>query len=264
MAVKLRDYLSQGGKLVLTGESGLDFVGGAFALKEAGLHSDGPLPWATPFIRVDEASALAPGVEPMDHVVYEPGWSVAADPGTDVLARVVPPYFDRTYAHFNSHAQTPPAVSPGAPLPADARPAATRRGDVVYVAFPLCRAYRRGGNRVYRTILANAIDALLPERQIRAALPSSGQVTLLRQPDERGRLVAHLLYYAAERRTAQLDIVEDVVTLHDVALAVRTDFTPSRVYEAPSGAALPFAVSGETVSLTLPSLTGHAMVVFEP
>jgi hypothetical protein len=271
LAQKLRDYLAQGGRLVLTGESGLDPAGNGFALREMGLRSVGPSPWDTPYLRVDPAGPLAPGVEPMDHVVYERGWTVELAPGAagaaggvQVLARVVPPYFNRDHQHFSSHAQTPPAVAPGAPLPADSPPAAVRNGNVVYLAFPLCRAYRRHGNRVYRTLVGNAVDLLLPRRLVTAGLPTSGQVTVLRQPEARDRLVVHLLYYPPERRTPQIDIVEDVVTLHDVPLALRPGFRPSRVYEAPGEAPLQYEWEGGEARLTLPRLRGHTMVVFEP
>ena len=75
----------------------------------------------------------------MEHAVYERGWAVELAPGAsgaEVLAHVVPPYFNRDHLHFSSHAQTPPAVSPGAPLPAGALPAAVRAGRVVYLSFP--------------------------------------------------------------------------------------------------------------------------------
>jgi hypothetical protein len=260
----LREFVSQGGKLLLTGESGLDPAGGAFALRELGLRSLGPSQWCTAFVRAVTDGPLGRDVEPMDHVVYERGWAVAAEPGTQVLAHVVAPYFNRDHAHFNSHAQTPPAVSPGAALPADARPAATLRGNVGYIAFPLGRAYRRNGSRVYRQLVNNLIDALLPERMIEADLPSSGQATLLEQPRAGGRLVAHLLYYPAERRTPQIVVIEDRVTLHGVKLAVRTGFRPLRVHEAPSGAMLNFDWKDGVTSITVPQVDGHAMVVFEP
>jgi hypothetical protein len=264
MALKLRDYLNQGGKLLCLGESGLDPAGGAFALRELGLRSLGPSPWTTAYFRVGPQGPLARGVEAMDHVVYERGWSVAAEPGTEVLAHVVPPYFNRDHAHFSSHAQTPPAVGPGDPLPADAAPAVTRSGNTAYVAFPLGRAYRRSANRVYRTLLSNLIDLLLPERLIETDAPTSAQATLLRQPRAGGRLVAHLLYYTAERRAPQIDLIEDVAPLRNVSLRVRTDFQPVRVYEAPSGAPLPFEWRDGTARLTIPKVEGHAMVVFEP
>ena len=267
LAQKLRDFLAQGGALVLSGESGLDPAGNGFPLREMPLRSLGPSPWATPYLRVDPEGPLARDVEPMEHVVYERGWAVELAPGaggTEVLAHVVPPYFNRDHLHFSSHAQTPPAVSPGAPLPAGASPAAVRAGRVVYLSFPLCRAYRRHGSRVYRTLVRNAIDLLLPQRLVTAGLPSYGQVTVLRQPEARDRLVVHLLAYPVERRTAQLDMIEDVVPLRDVPLSLRPGFRPSRVYEAPSETPLPFSWEGGQARLTVPLVAGHAMVAFEP
>jgi hypothetical protein len=112
--------------------------------------------------------------------------------------------------------------------------------------------------------LSNAIDLLLPERLVSTGLPSSGQVTLLHQPGAGGRLIAHLLYYVPERRTPQIDVVEDVVPLRDVPVVVRPGFRPRRVYEAPAQRALPFTWESGAASLTLPLLEGHAMIVFEP
>jgi hypothetical protein len=209
----------------------------------------------------------------MDHVVYERGWVVEPQGGpagapaagsVETLATVVPPYFNRDHLHFSSHAQTPPALSPGAPLPADCPPAAVRTASTVSFAFPLCRAYRRHGSQVYKTLVRNAVDALLPQRLVTAGLPSAGQVTVLRQPGAGDRLIVHLLYYPAERRTPELDVIEDTVPLRDVPLAVRPGFRPARVYEAPGQAPLPFDWGAGEARLVLPRLEGHAMVVFEP
>lgn len=264
LAAKLRRYLGGGGKLVLSGASGLDPAGTAFAVRELGLRSAGPSPWSVAYMRVDASTPLASGVEPMDHVVYERGWSVAAEAGTEVLALTVPPYFNRDHRHFMSHAQTPPVAGPGDAPPPDSLPAVTRRGSAIYVSFPLCRAYHRHGSRVYRTIMANAIDALLPNRLIETSLPSSAQATVLRQEGAGGRLVAHLLYYAAERRTPQIDIIEDVVPLHDVQVSIRPGFQPKRVYDAPSRRDLAHIWRDGKVQVTLPTLRGHGMIVLEP
>jgi hypothetical protein len=110
----------------------------------------------------------------------------------------------------------------------------------------------------------NAIDLLLPQRLVTAGLPTSAQVTVLRQPEARDRMVVHCLYYPVERRTPRIDVVEDVVTLSDVPLRIAPGFRPARVYEAPGETPLPFEWDGRSVSLTLPRLRGHGMVVLEP
>jgi hypothetical protein len=71
LALKLRDYLTLGGNIVCTGESGLDTTSGSVTIKELGITSSGPLEWDVAYIRA--AGALASDVEPMDHVVYERG-----------------------------------------------------------------------------------------------------------------------------------------------------------------------------------------------
>jgi hypothetical protein len=264
LAMRLREYVSQGGKLLLTGESGLDPTGDHFALRELGLKSKGKSRWATAYFRAPADGPLGRELPAMEHVVYEPGWEVEVESGTEVLAQVVAPYFNRDHTHYSSHAQTPPAISPGAASAEGAPPAVTRKGGMAYVAFPLFRAYRRSASRVYRMLLRNAIDLLLPERLVEATVPSSAQVSVLQQERPGNRLVAHVLYYPAERRTQTLDLIEDVVPLHDVRLAVRTGFRPARVYEAPSGAPLDFEWKDNVVTTTVPRVEGHAMVVFEP
>ena len=134
----------------------------------------------------------------------------------------------------------------------------------MYLSFPLCRAYRRHGNRVYRTLVRNAIDLLLPQRLVTAGLPSFGQVTVLRQPAARDRLVVHLLAYPVERRTAQLDMIEDVVPLRDVPLVPPPGFPALPGLRGAPEAPLPFSWEGGQARLTVPLVAGHAMIAFEP
>src|SRR5690606_4573426 len=55
------------------------------------------------------------GLPPTEHVMYIRGLAVQAQPGAEVLASLVPAYFDRTWEHFCSHRQTPSAGEPGNP-----------------------------------------------------------------------------------------------------------------------------------------------------
>jgi hypothetical protein len=140
-----------------------------------------------------------------------------------------------------------------------------QRGRAIYIASPIFGAYRKHGNLVYRQIVEACLKRLLPLKAVRATLPSGGQVTLLRQGDN---LVAHLLYYPAERRTPSIDIIEDVVVLPDVRLAVATDRPAKRVYLAPQGRSLSRGITDPdhkagVTEVIVPELRGHQMVVFE-
>src|SRR5205085_8232469 len=69
------------------------------------------------------------------------------------------------------------------------------------------------------TTLFRSLGELLPEPLLRVEAPSTAEVTLLAQEVEgESRLVAHLLHYVPQRRADNLDLVEDVIPLHDVPL----------------------------------------------
>lgn len=255
LAERVRAFLEQGGSLLLSHRSGLRPGESGFALDEVGLDYEGPAPYAPNYFHIDTHTApeMADGVAPTDYVMYLPGSRVRPRPGTEALVAEAVPYFNRAWDHFCSHRQTPPAGLSSAPM-------VTRRGRVIYFAAPIFRAFHEYGNGVYKALVRNAIAALLPDPLVQAGLPSAGEVTLLAQGE---RLVCHLLYYTPQRRTTRIDIVEDVVPLHDVPLAIRAGAAPRRVYLAPQGEDLPFAHDGRYVRCRVPLLRGHQMVVVE-
>ncbi len=253
LAAKVGDYLAGGGSLLLSHRSGLG-PDGRFALDEIGLDYLGEAPYAPNYFHVaGEPNALTQGIPPTDYVLYEAGSRVQVRPGTEELVAEAIPYFNRTWDHFCSHRQTPAEGPSGYPL-------VTRRGRVIYFAGPIFYAFQVYGNGVYKALLKNAIDALLPDPLVRTGLPSAGEVTLLAQGE---RLVCHLLYYTPQRRSIRVDIVEDVVPLYNVPLAVRTEIKPKRVYLAPQGQDIPFERDGAYVRCTVPEVRGHQMVVVE-
>ena len=85
---------------------------------------------------------------------------------------------------------------------------------------------------------------------------------MTRQVDP-ARTVVHLLHYVPERRGLEFDTIEDVIPLHNVALSVRTQQRPNRIYLAPSGENLAFTHSGGYAACTVPRVVGHQMVVLE-
>lgn len=248
-AERLRAYVERGGSLLASGASVLEGNDGAMA-RLLGVEPSGTPDYTTHYI--EDGGYL--GLPAMPHVMYEAPVLVTPSPGTEVLARVVRPYFDRAWDHFSSHRQT-------APEGPTEFAAVTQRGRVIYIAGPIFTAYRRHGNRVYRRILEACLDRLAPRRPVEASIPTAGQVTLMKQGD---RLVCHLLHYVAERRTPDIDIIEDVVPLSDVMLSVGMEQHPSRVYLAPQEQPLNWRYGDGMVTVVVPEVRGHQMVVFEP
>ena len=244
LAEKLRAYLAQGGRLLLSGTSGLN--GDATrALLPLGVEPDGWSPFTTTYFRFAGEST--------DHVMYERGVRARPAAGIRVLAEVVEPYFERAWDHFSSHQQTPSDRPNGCA-------AALVQGNVGYISYPVFSAFARHGNLPYRRLVSEVLEQLLPQPLARMDGPSGAEITLNRQGE---RTVAHMLYYPAERRAESLDLIEDIVPVHDLHIAVRLAVAPERVYLAPEGTALAFEFRDGYVNFTVPELNGHAMVVLE-
>lgn len=250
LAGRLRSYLVGGGKLLITGESGLDQERGEFVLREEmGVSYEGPAAFSPDYILV--GPKLAEDVEPMPHVCQLPGVKVTARPGTQVLARAGAPYFNRTWEHFCSHRYTPMEKITDDPI-------VTQNEGVIYIARPLFQEYAQSSQRVHRQILANCLSRLLPRPRVgEHNLPSTAVVTVRRQGTD---LVIHLLHYVHQRR-GLLDIVEDALPLVDVELRIRSEQGPSAVQLVPQEEPLEWDFRDGYVHLGLPRTGGHQMIL---
>ena len=266
LAQKLRHFLEGGGKLIASFEAGLTPDLRDFALAEWGVRKtgDGPLDGRGALARgrnypkgdyVDYLRAegpLARGLRDTEYVMYMRGLDIAAAEGTEVLARVAPSYFDRTWQRFCSHRQTPSSGELAAP-------AAVRAGNVIYFAHPIFRQYNQNAPRWCKLLLLNALDLLLPDPALRHQGPSSLVATVNEQSAE-SRWVVHLLNYIPERRGQEFDVIEDVLPLYDVAVSLRSPGPVTGVRSVPEGDPLPFKEVDGRLNFILPKLEGHQMV----
>ncbi|MDP9174718.1 MAG: alpha-L-fucosidase [Planctomycetota bacterium] len=249
--LKITAYLKQGGAVLATGSSGLSGDGRKVLLPVLGLRPGGCSPFTASYVRF--GNEISEGIPQADHVMYDRGYRVKPARGAKALARVVEPYFERAWDRFTSHRQTPPdKLSPYA--------AAVQKGRAGYICFPVFSSYLHHANPACRWLVERLIDRLLPDRLVQIQAPSSTEVSLMRQGR---RTIVHLLQYCPERRTQTLDIVEDIVPLHNVKMSVRFSSTPKRVYLAPERTSLDFGYSQGRVRLVIPRIEGHAMVVLE-
>jgi hypothetical protein len=141
-------------------------------------------------------------------------------------------------------------------------PAVVATENAGYFAHPLFATYMRHGPRVYKQLFLNVLRRFLPEPLVRTNAPTTARVTLTHQARE-GRLAAHLLHYIPEQRFREIQTIEDVVPLFNVKLDLRLDEEPRAVYMAPGGFELPFDYADGRVSVNVPEVVGHQIVVFE-
>jgi hypothetical protein len=247
LADKLTRFLRGGGGLIASHQS----AAGPHAPRVLGLRVKGEAPFSPDFIRA--RAPLGRGLPGSELVMYLKGLELTPDAGTETLADVLVPYFDRTWEHYFSHRHTPSSGKVG-------YPGALRRGRAITFAHPVFSQYARNAPRWVKTLVLNALDLLLPDPLVRHDGPSTVMATLNEQPRE-ARSVLHLLQYVPERRGDDFDVIEDVIPLHDLTVSVRTSKAPGKVLAVPGDQPLPFTFRNGRTEIKVARIVGHQMIV---
>jgi hypothetical protein len=257
---KMKSFLADGGRVLLSGVSGMNENQTAFLLG-AELKIEGKSQWNPDYIIPTELAPSAPVRGPF--VIHGGAWNILPQGQTRVLAQRADPYFNRTWEHFCSHQHTPDAHL-------SEFPAATSNGQIAYFAHEIFTRYRQYGQPLYRDLIADAINDLLenPVAQFEN-FPSQARTSLTKQ-DEYSRYVLHLLYATPVKRGADhsswgdtdaaVEIIEDIVPLYNVKCVIRVPEKIAAVKFAPSGAALEYSQEGGEVTFTVPKFKCHQMI----
>lgn len=250
---KVETFIDQGGKLLLSHQSGMDEEKQRFVLDglgiECGVESEfvPEFVWARPSLSKDLLNT--------EYTLYDRGMWVKPKSGAEVLADLWKPYFNRTYRHFCSHFHAPAEKESG-------YPEIVQNGNIIYFAHPIFAMYHEHGVRAYKLLVLNCLERLLPEKLVRTNAPATARINLNYQTSH-DRYVAHVMHYIPEAKSKEMDLIEDVIPLHDVEFGVRLDENIRKVYLAPTMQELPFERQGDYVNVRIPVVNGHEMVVFE-
>lgn len=284
---KVKTYLDRGGKLVMSGDSGLNRERDAFAL-DIGLELVGRSEWNPDYVLPTEMTPTLPvrGAFVMHGAAWdvkivgansklESDKSSPRSPHSDawqVMARRARPYFNRQWNHFCSHQHTADSEE-------IAFPALLGNGQIAYFAHAIFMRYRFDGQPLTRDLVRDAIESLLPQKSLETTLPTAARASLMRQAKE-NRYLLHLLYATPTLRGGQsakpadapalnIEVIEDLVPLFDVKCRVRLDEitdesesakTVRSVRLVPSGEAIEYSIAQGAVLFTVPQLLCHQMV----
>lgn len=250
-AERYRTYIRSGGNVLLTGKSGLDADQRRFMI-DIGATYLGPARYENDYLQMGDA--LNRGMVTSPFLCYEGAERVTAEDG-EILAAIREPYFNRTYARYCSHQNTPYRTETAE------HPGAVRKGGVVYLAHPVCRLYFEHGAQFHRDVLINALQLIYPDPIMKVNMPSAGRARLTKQRRQH-RYVLHLLYGSPIRRGRAL-VIEDLPPLYDVRVELQIKERIRRVYLAPQGTGLSFVQTDRRLSLTVPRVECHQIVVLD-
>ena len=248
---KLKKYIESGGSVIAVNKAMLgadNKFPGLFGVEYAGENENYP-----DFIIAD--GNLAKGLEPdNEYVIYRQGLHISAPEDKTVLwARA--PYFPRKGDHFCSHRYTPSAQG-------GTYPAAVKNGQLIYFSHPLFGQYRHNAPRWCKTLVSNAIDALLPQRLVRHNGPSTLTTSILEQKDKK-RYTLHLLSYIPVRKSATIDIIEERTMLRDIKFELNLPKSIVKAMVISSPGAEPMEIPVKDGFIAIPEIDGYAIVSLE-
>ena len=250
---KLKTYLDRG-KLLLTGDSGMDPAGKKFMLeKETGIRYMGELPHNPLYFRME--NDFAEGLPEMPLGIRGKGYRVEINEGVKVAGHFVLPYYSRHSDGFYSYYYTPPKdLSP--------YPFATLYGKTLCCPIPLFEAYYKVPAPELRQVLKRFLKSLLPAPLLETGENLSSFARAFVTESKEGRMV-HLLNYLPELRGEML-IVEEALPARNVVFHLRLDGRKAkRLIQVSSGKELPFTVKGEFLEAEIPSFFGYELLVIQ-
>lgn len=246
-AARLRSFVMRGGSVLLTGTSGLCAQDDCFAI-DVGAEYMGAPAFDIDYLRMAPAIAIDWADAPF--LCYGAAQKVRVTTG-ESLADVYEPWFNRRYGHYCSHQHAPyrrEAASAGI----------VRKGNVVYMAHALCAMYHAHGAQVHRDALIHALRLIYAPR-LTVALPSAGRARMAKQE---GRYVIHMLYGQPVQR-GRTSVLEDFPVMRDIAVSATIEGRVKRAYLAPQMREIPFSQYGAQVTLSVPEMSMHQMVVLD-
>jgi hypothetical protein len=249
---KLDNFLAGGGKMILMHKAGLDPENVEFVF-DLGAKYAGDASYDIDYTLVSEA--LMENLYDAPFLNYSAAVKVIPDPGTEVLASIREPYFNRTLSHYSSHRNTPYQLTD-----AD-HPAVIRKDNIAYIASDLAEMYHTNGARVHRELFSNVLHLMHPEPMLQVDLPSSGRVNLLFQPKKK-RYVVHLLYGSPIQR-GDTRVIEDLPPIFDTKVVLKVAEEIKSVRLIPDEINLEFTTTKKGIVAIVPKFQCHAALVYE-
>lgn len=265
LETRLKTYLSQGGRLLLSGKSGLNADGSSF-LFDMGASHHGESGYSPDYIL--PIPELQPNFLQSPQVMYLKSQRIRTTHGKS-LGQIFDPYFNRTFRHFCSHQHAPNRTEPSG------FDCGVLHGSILYLAHPVFSLYRAYGSVSYRHYITKAIRLLLGESiSLQTNLPSTARVSLMFQPRHQ-RSILHALYANTVTRGGTLElsggttsaarpveIIEELTSLSNIEFSCKTAAPVVRITLEPQGKELSFQRNGQEILVRLDSLTCHQMIVF--
>ncbi|HEY8359943.1 MAG TPA: beta-galactosidase trimerization domain-containing protein, partial [Ramlibacter sp.] len=226
---RIKAFVAQGGRVLLTGKSGIDSDNGL--VFDVGAKWEGTSEMSGGDYLLPAEELRAEGIsDPL--FMYRPSEQIRIVDGQP-LGEVFDPYMDRKPQHFSGHVNAPSKTE------SNGFAAGSAKGGYVYLAHPIFSCYFQAGAVAMLEIAEKAIQfALGEEKLVSTTLPRAGRVTVRRQTKQ-NRDIVHLLHATPTLRGnihgRAIQPIQDLITLSDIDVQVRADRAVNSVRMVPEG-----------------------------
>ena len=250
LCVKVNKYLSSGGRILLSGKSGLTLENKFF--KDFGVEFCGEDPmdntYMVPTFEMKPDGKAA-------YLMYQHGYYIKTNAEVELLAWLQDSYFNRSFRRFCSHSTTPNN-------PNRNNPGAIISKNIGYIAWNIFGEYQEQGAIQHKSLVCEMLDRLLGENKtLKTNLGSNGVVTLMKQKTE-NRYINHLLYAVTKLRGG-VEVIEDAPVTVNTKVEINLAERPKQVYLAPNRQKILFEYENKRLKYTVESFMLHGMVVIE-
>lgn len=248
-AAKINAYLKDGGKLLLSGDSGLDENGDKFLL-DPDIRFVGRTGTDIGYIRKSHGTEAE--CEP--YIVYD-NLNIVSSETARITAVSAPALFKRTYKHFCGHLVVPYGQD------GFVYPAVLEFGNVTYLNAKFFKLYMQHGSQNYKDLVADCINKLLPDKVLKIDVMSAGRIHLTKQA-KKNRYVLNVLYASPILRGGY-QVLEDFPKIRDTEVELRIKEKINRIYTVPGSESLPFRYDNGKLSFVIPEFSMHQLIVLE-
>lgn len=252
LKAKIDLFVKGGGRVLLTGKSGIGSDGNVF---------DTGAKWINSSPNVGGEFILPIG-ELRASFVNDPLFMYGASEQFELtdgnsLGEIYEPYFNRSPRLFSGHVHAPAKPAPTTYV------AGSEKGSFVQIAFPVFTLYHQVGAVAMLEFAENLIKYALGQgRTLETSLPRAGRATLRNQPSE-NRDILHLLcahpVLRGHLRDQPIQPIQDLTAIHNVDVSI-VGGLPKAVRLVPEGQDIEFMEKDGRVTFTIPKILGHQMV----
>jgi len=266
LKLKIDAFLAKGGKLILSGTSGLNEEGTDF-LWDIGATHHGESEFQPDYILPIEG--LRPDSLSSPLVMYLKSQRIKVGSGTS-LGDVFDPYFNRSYKHFSSHQHAPNRPE------SSGFDCGVIHKNILYFAHPVFSQYFYYGAVAYRQYITRLMEEFLGgDLTVCSTLPSMARLHVNQQA-EKNRTILHLLFANTILRgstlelhggtvsaTKPIEVVEELLPLRNTRIEMKLTETVKEIMLEPQGVKVAFEQSGVKVVFDVEEFVCHQMLVLQ-